>query len=67
MEAQIGQKWIINSLLHFGEILLFVIFRVLHDNVHRELNVSSVPPASASSFAFLCLAICITDWTENPS
>lgn len=40
-------------------------FSVLHDIVQRGLNVSAVPLASIASFAFLYLAICITDWAEE--
>lgn len=42
-----------------------MIFHVLHDIVQRGLNVRAVPLASIPSFAFLCLAICIADWTEE--
>lgn len=50
----------------FLETALYnVIFRALHDIVQRGLNVRAVPPASIPSFAFLCLAICISDWAEE--
>lgn len=50
----------------FLETALYnVIFSALHDIVQRGLNVRAVPPASIPSFAFLCLAICISDWPEE--
>lgn len=54
------------SCFFFLETALYnVIFCALHDIVQRGLNVRAVPPASIPSFAFLCLAICISDWAEE--